>query len=94
VGERPSDEEMADWLRGGSGARPNGGRPVDAADQGPVKIYTYDEMLALPEACFAVEGVIVYRIMNLAANSGSRSTSKRSKNTPGSFRLSQGSTEP
>jgi hypothetical protein len=30
-----------------------------------VKIYTYDEMLALPEACFAVEGVIVYRGKNV-----------------------------
>jgi hypothetical protein len=29
------------------------------------KIYTYDEMLALPEACFAVEGVIVYRGKNV-----------------------------
>jgi hypothetical protein len=27
VGERPSDEEMADWLRGGSGTRPNGDDP-------------------------------------------------------------------
>ena len=31
----------------------------------PIKILTYDEMLALPEACFAVEGVIVYRGKNV-----------------------------
>ena len=31
----------------------------------PIKIYTYDEMLAMPEACFVVDGVIVYRGKNL-----------------------------
>jgi AAA domain len=31
----------------------------------PIKIYTYDEMLALPEASFVVEGVIVYRGKNV-----------------------------
>jgi hypothetical protein len=31
----------------------------------PIKILTYDEMLALPEACFVVDGVIVYRGKNV-----------------------------
>ena len=35
----------------------------DAAS--PIKILTYDEMLAMAEACFAVDGVIVYRGKNV-----------------------------
>jgi hypothetical protein len=39
--------------------------PLREQETVPVKILTYDEMLALPEACFAVEGVIVYRGKNV-----------------------------
>src|SRR6202043_292765 len=41
---------------------------AQSGEQGPpvpVKIYTYDEMLAMPEACFVVDGVIVYRGKNV-----------------------------
>lgn len=51
---------------------PEGAKKARASGNGappdntiPTRAYTYDEMLALPEAGFAVEGVIVYRGKNV-----------------------------